>query len=183
MVEEPPRSRAARAAAERALVRLVRQYGELPEFVVLGGLVPELLCSGAPVRHAGTTDVDVQADLEIANGAINAARLERALLAAGFRPDNERIWRWESRSPDVRAIVKFELLADLDDSPAGATVRFDGCDALGAANLRGTRFAARDRVARDLAPADSDHPHPAQVYVTGFVRLPACQGRCRAQQA
>lgn len=88
MVEELPRSRAARAAAERALVRLVRQYGELPEFVVLGGLVPELLCSGARVRHAGTTDVDVQADLEIANGAINAARLERALLAAGFRPDN-----------------------------------------------------------------------------------------------
>lgn len=68
----------------------------------------------------------------------------------------------------MRAVVKFELLADLDDSPAGATVRFDGCDDLGAANLRGTRFAARDRVARELAPADADHPHPAQVYVTGL---------------
>jgi hypothetical protein len=60
VVEEEQRSRAARAAAELALVRVVGHYGELPEFVVLGGLVPELLCSGASVAHAGTTDVDVQ---------------------------------------------------------------------------------------------------------------------------
>ena len=28
----------------------------------------------------------------------------------------------------VRATVKFELLADLDDHPAGATVHFAGCE-------------------------------------------------------
>ena len=79
MPDEVPRSRQARAAAEQALVRIVHNYGSRPEFVVLGGLVPELLCSGSTFRHAGTTDVDVQVDLEIACGAVNTARLERAL--------------------------------------------------------------------------------------------------------
>lgn len=39
----PIRSQAAREAAESALVRIVSLYGERSEFVVLGGLVPELL--------------------------------------------------------------------------------------------------------------------------------------------
>lgn len=60
MPDEVPRSRQARAAAEQALVRIVHNYGSRPEFVVLGGLVPELLCSGSTFQHAGTTDVDVQ---------------------------------------------------------------------------------------------------------------------------
>lgn len=54
MPDEVPRSRQARAAAEQALVRIVHNYGSRPEFVVLGGLVPELLCSGSTFRHAGT---------------------------------------------------------------------------------------------------------------------------------
>ena len=53
MAEETPRSRAARKAAEAALVRVVHHYGERPEFVVLGGLVPELLCTGSGLQHAG----------------------------------------------------------------------------------------------------------------------------------
>jgi hypothetical protein len=56
MVEDQPeRSLAARAAAELALVRVVHQYGSRPEFVLLGGLVPALLCAGSAVPHAGTT--------------------------------------------------------------------------------------------------------------------------------
>lgn len=81
MVDDPPlRTRVAREAAERALVRIVRHS----EFVVLGGLVPELLCSGSGFRHAGTTDIDVQVDLEVASGSVNAARLDLdpAVLAA-----------------------------------------------------------------------------------------------------
>ena len=78
MVHEAPRSRAAREAAERTLVRIVHHYGSRPEFVVLGGLLPELPCAGSGFRHAGTTDVDVQVDLEIACGATNTAKLERA---------------------------------------------------------------------------------------------------------
>lgn len=93
MPDEAPRSRAAREAAERALVRVVRHYGARQEFVVLGGLVPELLCAGSGFQHAGTTDVDVQVDLEIACGAVNASRLEQALRSAEFKPDNERVWR------------------------------------------------------------------------------------------
>src|SRR5688572_9136161 len=84
---EPPRSRAARAAAEAALVRVVHHYGSRPEFVVLGGLVPELLCADSAFRHAGTTDVDVQVDLEIAYGGVNSVRLEHALRNAEFEPD------------------------------------------------------------------------------------------------
>lgn len=74
-MDDVPRSRAARVAAETALVRVVHHYGERPEFVVLGGLVPELLCAASSFQHAGTTDVDVQVDLEIAGGSIGAVRL------------------------------------------------------------------------------------------------------------
>lgn len=38
MADDPPRTRAARAAAERALIRIVHHYGARPEFIVLGGL-------------------------------------------------------------------------------------------------------------------------------------------------
>jgi hypothetical protein len=91
MPDDPPRSRAARAAAESALVRVVHHYGSRPEFVLLGGLVPELLCTGSIFQHAGTTDVDVQVNLEIACGAVNSARLEQALKNAEFEPDGERV--------------------------------------------------------------------------------------------
>lgn len=37
----------ARRAAEAALVRVIHHYGTRPEFVVLGGLVPESLCSSS----------------------------------------------------------------------------------------------------------------------------------------
>ena len=73
LVDEIPRSRQARLAAETALVRVVHHYGDRPEFVVWGGLVPELLCSGSAFQHAGTTDVDVQVNLEIAYGSANAS--------------------------------------------------------------------------------------------------------------
>ena len=62
MVDDMERSRAARQAAEAALVRVVHHYGSRPEFVVLGGLVPELLCSTSEFRHAGTTDIDVHSN-------------------------------------------------------------------------------------------------------------------------
>ena len=41
------------------------------------------LCSNSSKRHAGTSDVDVQVNLEIAGGSVQAARLEQALLNAG----------------------------------------------------------------------------------------------------
>lgn len=147
---ESERSRAARAASERALVRVVHQYGARPEFVVLGGLVPEMLCAGSAWRHAGTTDVDVQVDLEVACGAVNTARLEMALKNAEFEPDTARVWRWVANGTPTKTVVKFELLADLDTERNEATVHFDACESLGAINLRGTGFASRDVEVRSL---------------------------------
>jgi hypothetical protein len=88
---------------------LVGAYGEVPEFVLLGGLVPDLLCSEAAARHVGTTDVDVQVDLEIQGGSVNAVKLEGALRVAGFVPDSERVWRWRDRVAPAM-VVKIEFL-------------------------------------------------------------------------
>lgn len=146
MQAESARSRTARRAAAAALVRVVHHYGERPDFVVLGGLVPELLCTGSGARHAGTTDIDVQVDPAIAAGATTTRRLEQALGNAEFSSSDEgRIWRWTADiDGGAIVVVKFELLADLEHEPAQSTVVFDECEALGAINLRGTGFAARD---------------------------------------
>jgi len=168
VTDDAPRSRAARRAAERALVRVVHHYGARPEFVVLGGLVPELLCAGSDYEHAGTTDIDVQVNLEIAYGSVNAIRLERALRSADFYPDEQYAWRWRVDGLDGRTVVKFELLADLDDQPAEAQILFDGCEALGAANLRGTGYASRDIEIHRLNASIGGVEYIAEVNVTGL---------------
>ncbi|HEX9506406.1 MAG TPA: hypothetical protein VGA62_10425 [Acidimicrobiia bacterium] len=168
MATEPPRSRAARAAAEAALVRVVHHYGSRPEFVVLGGLVPELLCANSAFRHAGTTDIDVQVDLEIACGAANSVRLEHALRNAEFEPDGERAWRWVADGTTTKTVVKFELLADVDTAPAQSTIRFDDTGGLGAVNLRGTGFAARDYAVHKLSARIGGVDHVAEVNVSGL---------------
>ena len=163
-----PRSRAAREAAERALVRIIHHYGARPEFVVLGGLVPELLCSGSRFQHAGTTDVDVQVDLEITYGAVNAARLEQALRNAEFEPEDDRIWRWVADGAVAGTVVKFELLADLHHQRTGAKISFDACENLGAVNLHGTGFASRDIQVRDLSARIGGVTYNTQVNVAGL---------------
>lgn len=168
MADEPERSRAARRAAERALVRVVHHYGERPGFVVLGGLVPDLLCADSEHQHAGTTDVDVQVDLEIACGSVQTRRLERALLNAEFEPDAERIWLWKADGPEQGTVIKFELLADLEDRPADEQFKFSECESLGAANLRGTGFAARDIDVRRLTAKIGGVRHLVEVNVTGL---------------
>lgn len=180
---EPVRNAAARRAAELALVRVVHHYGERAEFVLLGGLVPALLCAKSTKRHAGTSDVDVQVDLEIAGGSVRAARLEEALLNAEFEPDDQRVWRWRLNDPaGVRATVKFELLADLADKPNNATVEFTGCKHLGAANLRGTGYAARDIVVQKIRASDQGTWREVEINVTGLAgfllaKVAAAHGR------
>ena len=168
MTDEAPRTRVARAAAETALVRVVHHYGQRPEFVVLGGLVPELLCSDSEYTHAGTTDVDVQVDLEIAAGSVHTARLEQALRNAEFEPDKDRPWRWSAEGLGANVLVRFELLADLDNTPNEATIRFDDCEDLGAANLRGTGYAARDVEVRELTSKIRGDLHTVEVNVSGL---------------
>ena len=165
---DPQRSRAARAASEAALVRVVHHYGGRPEFVVLGGLVPDLLCAGSAWHHAGTTDVDVQVNLEVACGAINTTRLENALRNAEFKPDSDQVWRWIADTTPTKTVVKFELLADLDEQPNEAIVHFDACEDLGAVNLRGTGFAARDTEVRQLSSRVAGLELTAEVNVSGL---------------
>lgn len=127
MADDVPRSRPARAAAERALVRMVHHYGGRPEFVLLGGLVPDLLCSTSGLPHAGTTDVDVQIDLEVAGGGVNTRRLERALRALDARAYLEGLRGGSSK----RARLVRDLLAPKAGPdpglPAAALVALDSC--------------------------------------------------------
>ncbi len=136
--------------------------------MVLGGLVPELLCANSSFQHAGTTDIDVQVNLEIACGSVNTKRLERALHNAEFEPDNERVWRWRTGGSGARAVVKFELLADLDSAVSDSTVIFEDCAHLGAANLRGTIYATRDIEVKTLTARIGGVEHTVEVNVTGL---------------
>lgn len=65
-------------------------------------------------------------------------------------------------------MIKFELLADLEDEASGAQIVFDGCECLGAANLRGTGFAAKDVEVRRLTARIGGVQHQADVNVTGL---------------
>jgi len=165
--DETPRSQASRTAAESALVRVVHHYGSRPEFALLGGLMPEYLCAGSTFYHAGTTDVDVQVDLEIACGTVNVQRLENGLRNAEFHPDSDTGWRW-STDEGSAVVVRFELLADSDSHPAGDTLVFEDCNKLGAVNLRGTGFAARDVAVRQLTAPVGDMPRTVEMYTTGL---------------
>ncbi len=145
------RSRETRARAELALVRLVYTLGEEDIFfVVLGGLVPEVLASDEPLvpEHLGTTDVDVLLITHVDSGA-DLGRVERALEHLDFKPDpNEDGWRW--RGPIDGVSVKLEFLCDLSDYREGEVVRPRGCRALSAQNLRGTGHVGRDFAWKEL---------------------------------
>ena len=182
MPEDTERTRVARAAAEAALVRVIHHYGDTPEFVLLGGLVPELLCSQNDALHAGTTDIDVQVDLEIVAGSTNTKRLEDALANAEFEVDPQRAWRWLWDDGGTRAVVKFEFLSDLDYAQGGATIAFDDCESLGAINLRGTGFATRDWAPHALQAKIGGVLYVVQVRVaelSGFLLAKASAARDR----
>lgn len=182
MSDEPSRSRAARLAAETGLVRVVHHYGAKPEFVLIGGLLPEYLCSESAYQHAGTTDVDVQVDLEIACGSVNVQRLENALRNAEFEPDSSKVWRWACEGEEGPAVVKFELLADDDTAKDGDILIFDDCDSLGAVNLRGTGFASRDISTQRLTARVGDLSRTVDINVgglAGFLMAKTAAARAR----
>ena len=82
----------------------------------------------------------------------------------------------------MKATVKFELLADLDGEPNNATVGFNGCDRLGAANLRGTGYAAHDIVIHKLGANDHGTWREAEINITGLAgfllaKVAAAHGR------
>jgi len=168
MTNEDKRSTAARVAAEKALVNVVYHYGSCPEFVVLGGLIPAILCSKSKNRHAGTTDVDVQVDLEIAKDAVNTKNLENALKKSGFQPSDTGIWRWVTENQRPKVEVKFELLADLGTQPNQAIIKFDDCEQLGAVNLRGTGYASIDKRQTNLKGEVAGQIQEVTINITGI---------------
>ncbi len=181
MIDED-RSRQARSAAESALVRVVHHYGATPEFVLIGGLVPEILCSRSGIIHAGTSDVDVQVNLEIAQGSVQVRNLEQALLNAEFQATSEHVWRWKGATGSGMAEVKFELLADLENERAEAIIEFDNCDNLGAVNLPGTGYAVRDFEALPIKAKIGGVLYEVTVNVTGvagfvLAKVAAAYGR------
>lgn len=168
MAEAGGRSRRARAVAESMLVAVAHHYGARPGFVLLGGLVPDLLCGAAPARHVGTSDVDVQVDLELAAASTDAVRLEGALRGAGLAPSAGTAWRWLGRDTDGGATVRFELLADLDHAPAGATVRLAPVGELGAVNVRGTALALVDTEVRRFSADVDGSRRTVEIAVAGL---------------
>jgi hypothetical protein len=112
--------------------------------------------------------VDVQVNLEVAARSVEVARLERAIRNAESEPEGTRGWRWTAPGRTARSVVKFELLADLDDVGAQETILFDDCQALGAVNLRGTGFALRDVEVRTLRARIGGQAYTAEVNVTGL---------------
>jgi hypothetical protein len=139
------RSRETRARAELALVRLLHALGEEDVFlVVLGGLVPEVLASDDDIvpEHLGTTDVDVLLITHVDPDA-DLGSVERALESLDFKADpGEDGWRW--RGPIDGVPVKLEFLCDLPEYREGEVIRPRGCGSLGAENLHGTGYVARD---------------------------------------
>lgn len=133
-------------------MRLLHALGDEEVFlVVLGGLVPEILASDEPLvpEHLGTTDVDVLLITHVDVGA-DLGNVERALEQLDFKPDpSEDGWRW--RGPIEGLSVKLEFLCDLPDYREGEVVRPGGCRALGAQNLRGTGYVARDFAREELS--------------------------------
>lgn len=150
---ESGRSAEARQLAETALAWLLDELDDPDLFiVVLGGLVPEVLTRGqeTPVPpHLGTADVDLllisHLHVERDYGAA-----ERALRRMRFAPFDET-WRWRGRIGERPVILEF--LCDLDDRPEGDLIRPSGCEALTAANLRGTGYVALDYVWEDIETA------------------------------
>ncbi len=179
------RSRETRARAETALVRLLHALGDEDVFlVVLGGLVPEVLVSDEALvpEHLGTTDVDVllitHVDLDADLGAV-----EQALEQLDFEPDSsEDGWRW--RGPIERVPVKLEFLCDLPDYREGEVIRPSGCRALGAQNLRGTGYVARDfaweKLSGELADGTIATVHARVAGLEGYLLSKCVAARSRA---
>jgi hypothetical protein len=94
MEDETPRSRPARVAAETALVRVVHHYGSRPEFVLMGGLMPEYLCAGSgeilQFKECDTL------------GAVN-------LRGTGFAPRDVVTRRLTARGGDLKRTVEISV--------------------------------------------------------------------------
>jgi len=174
LTTEAPRSRDARALAQRAM---------------LGGLVPQVLAGvdreGVP-DHMGTNDVDLLIAFHVQDNSSRVDEgahepdlgpLEAALARAGFVRDPKIDgWRWIARVENHS--VRVEFLCDRDDVQNKAVIRPRGCTDLRFANLRGAGYVARDFVEENVT---DDLPDGTPATVT--VRFAGLQGYLLAKLA
>lgn len=153
------RSRAARAFAEEALVRLTLAAGaDARRFVVIGGLTPDLLTDPVEASHIGTVDVDLALELELVfdRDEQDFGWLERAFDTAGFRRVNpDRGWRWQIDVAGVPVVV--DVLCDVPDN-LEQEIALPGTTQVTAQNLLGPGAAlddAREQVL--IVPSWIDH--------------------------
>ncbi len=185
------RTQAARAAAQRALVRLVLELGvRAHELVVVGGLNPDFLAADGTLPHQGTTDID----MFVALGAVwerdddDFSWLEAALYRADFRPGGAG-WRWVTEVDGIP--VRLDLLTDVHDN-VGQQIALPGTKVLASQNLSGPGAARRDVLVRQLAVDPRDRPDPGTTMVEvrciglgGYVlaKAAAMLGRAEAKDA
>lgn len=164
-----PRSHEARQRAEDALVRFALLAGtHTQEFVVIGGLNPDFLAPGAPVRHQGTSDVDILLELGFVydRDEDDYGWLEEALTNAGFI-DAKNGWRWKKSG------VLIDLLCDVADHP-GQTIALTGTHVATAQNLNGPAAALHEPVTRELAVSAAvraDFPEAPSTVTLRFASL------------
>jgi hypothetical protein len=177
------RTRSAREAAERALVRLALALGERhKELIVIGGLTPDLLTREPPAAHQGTTDVDVllQVGFIYDRDELEFSWLQQALDDAGFNLVGPSGWRWWV---DIDGIpVKLEVLCDTPDN-VWQQIALPGCDRLTAMNLSGPRPALTSFMERDLPVHRGDAQATGEERVSVTLRFADLGGYMLAKAA
>lgn len=146
-----PRSRESRARAEEALVRFALLAGaHATDFVVIGGLNPDLLAPDSPVPHQGTTDVDLLFELGFVydREELDFGWLDDVLHAGDF-VESRRFagWQWYGILGATR--VRLDLLCDVADNP-GQAIHMPGATNAAAQNLEGPAAALHQPVTRSL---------------------------------
>lgn len=153
------RDRRTRALAERALARLVAHAGgHAEEFVVVGGLNPDLLAPVPDAPHQGTADIDLVIEIGVVydRDDIDLGWLERALDAADFRPTGDaRAWQWVTSVDGVP--IRIDLLVDVLDH-VGQQIAVPGCDRMAVMNVAGPGAALGSRVMRPIPLTDEGAP-------------------------
>lgn len=148
MASDAGRSRAARELAEAALASLLVHVGSRDDLVVIGGLNPDFLTSGAPSPHRGTTDVDllIEVGFHFDRDERDFRWLEQAIQRAGLRRLTGG-WRWRL---DVEGTpVVLDVLCDAGEHP-GQEIVLPGCETVTAMDLAGPGPALGDSVSREI---------------------------------
>ncbi|MBO9625466.1 MAG: hypothetical protein J7484_03715 [Microbacterium sp.] len=162
------------------MIRFALLVGEhARDFVVIGGLNPDLLAPEAPVPHQGTTDVDLLFALgfDDVDEASDFAWIDEALAEGGFTSANK--WRWDAVLGDAH--VRFEFLCDVWDHTAD-TVPLPGSNAV-ASKIAGPGAALALPIDRELPVSRAIHADHADAPESVTLRFANLGGYLLAKAA